>query len=291
MLESQGKELDAERLRRRTNHDLALIKEVGYCNGIENYSRHLSGKAPGEPPDTLLSYFPSTTLGTGPHKKRVPDFLTIIDESHVTVPQIGGMYEGDASRKRNLVEYGFRLPSALDNRPLKFPEFVERVGQVVFTSATPGNHEREVSKQTAEQVIRPTGLLDPEVDVRPIQETTKHVKHPMFDKSSHSALQGLSEGGGGKKGGKNKYPGQIKDFITEAVLEINKGNRVIATTLTKKMAEDLSMYLKEKKIRAEYLHSDIKTIECRWRKLRFGLPTPSSGRSRSSIFLWHQQSP
>jgi len=208
-LEKQGKELDAERLRRRTNHDLALIKEVGYCNGIENYSRHLSGKRAGEPPDTLLSYFPHKADGS-------PDFLT--------------MYEGDASRKRNLVEYGFRLPSALDNRPLKFPEFQERVGQVVFTSATPGEHEKEVSKQIAEQVIRPTGLLDPVVEVRPIQE-------------------------------KGKYCGQIQDFIEEAVSEIKKGNRVIATTLTKKMAEDLSAYLKEKHIKAEYLHSDVKTID------------------------------
>jgi len=222
-LESQGKDLDAERLRRRTNHDLALIKEVGYCNGIENYSRHLSGKAPGEPPDTLLSYFPHKKDGTA-------DFLTVIDESHVTVPQIGGMYEGDASRKRNLVEYGFRLPSALDNRPLKFPEFEARVGQVVFTSATPANVEKETSKQIVEQVIRPTGLLDPRVDVRPIQ-------------------------------GKGTYAGQIQDFIAEAEKEIKAGNRVIATTLTKKMAEDLSVYLKEKKIKAEYLHSDIKTIE------------------------------
>ena len=222
-LESQGKALDAERLRRRTNHDLALIKEVGYCNGIENYSRHLSGKAPGEPPDTLLSYFPHKPDGS-------PDFLTIIDESHVTVPQIGGMYEGDASRKRNLVEYGFRLPSALDNRPLKFHEFEARVGQVVFTSATPSKYEKETSKQIAEQVIRPTGLLDPLVEVRPIQE-------------------------------KGKYDGQIQDFIREAEKEIKAGNRVIATTLTKKMAEDLSTYLKDKKIKAEYLHSDIKTIE------------------------------
>ncbi len=222
-LESQGKELDAERLRRRTNHDLALIKEVGYCNGIENYSRHLSGKAPGEPPDTLLSYFPHKKDGSA-------DFLTIIDESHVTVPQIGGMYEGDASRKRNLVEYGFRLPSALDNRPLKFPEFEARVGQVIFTSATPSTYEKETSTQIAEQVIRPTGLLDPLVEVRPIQE-------------------------------KGKYDGQIQDFIREAEKEIQAGNRVIATTLTKKMAEDLSAYLKDKKIKAEYLHSDIKTIE------------------------------
>lgn len=222
-LEKAGKELDAERLRRRTNHDLALIKEVGYCNGIENYSRHLSGKAQGEPPDTLLSYFPRNADGT-------PGFLTVIDESHVSIPQIGGMYEGDASRKRNLVEYGFRLPSALDNRPLKFPEFEKRVGQVIFTSATPGNYEREVSKKIVEQVIRPTGLVDPEVTVRPILE-------------------------------KGKYKGQIQDFMAEAEQEIKKGNRVIATTLTKRMAEDLSEYFKEKGVKAEYLHSDIKTID------------------------------
>jgi len=255
-LEKAGKELDAERLRRRTNHDLALIKEVGYCNGIENYSRHLSGKAEGEPPDTLLSYFPRKADGT-------PDFLTIIDESHVSIPQIGGMYEGDASRKRNLVAYGFRLPSALDNRPLKFPEFEKRVGQVIFTSATPGNYEREVSKKIVEQVIRPTGLVDPEIFVRPILE-------------------------------KGKYKGQIQDFIVEAEKEIypvrsrspeatassngvknpvrangkklpasngTGGNRVIATTLTKRMAEDLSEYFKERGVKAEYLHSDIKTID------------------------------
>ena len=189
VLEGQGKELDAERLRRRTNHDLALIKEVGYCNGIENYSRHLSGKKDGEPPETLLSYFPHKKDGS-------PDFLTIIDESHVTVPQIGGMYEGDASRKRNLVEYGFRLPSALDNRPLKFHEFESRIGQVIFTSATPSKYEKETSKQIAEQVIRPTGLLDPLVEVRPIVE-------------------------------RGKYGGQIKDFIAEAEKEIKTGHRVI----------------------------------------------------------------
>lgn len=242
-LESQGKELDAERLRRRTNHDLALIKEVGYCNGIENYSRHLSGKSPGEPPDTLLSYFPHKEDGSA-------DFLTIIDESHVTVPQIGGMYEGDASRKRNLVEYGFRLPSALDNRPLKFPEFEKRVGQVIFTSATPSNYERETSKQIAEQVIRPTGLLDPLVEVRPIQEKGKYeAKPPRFPRGGRPTPPGAG------------YRGQIQDFIREAEKEIKAGNRVIATTLTKKMAEDLSAYLKDKKIKAEYLHSDIKTIE------------------------------
>lgn len=232
-LEKQGKELDAERLRRRTNHDLALIREVGYCNGIENYSRHLSGKKAGEPPETLLSYFPHKEDGS-------PDFLTIIDESHVTVPQIGGMYEGDASRKRNLVEYGFRLPSALDNRPLKFPEFEARVGQVIFTSATPSKYEKETSKQIVEQVIRPTGLLDPLVEVRPIQEQSPD---------------------GGATSVKKGYRGQIHDFIAEAEKEIKGGHRVIATTLTKKMAEDLSAFLKEKKIKAEYLHSDIKTIE------------------------------
>ncbi|MEK7077318.1 MAG: helicase-related protein, partial [Patescibacteria group bacterium] len=218
-----GKMLDAERLKRRTNHDIALIREVGYCNGIENYSRHFSGKAPGEPPDTLLSYFPHKKDGT-------PDFLTIIDESHVTVPQIGGMYEGDAARKRTLVEYGFRLPSARDNRPLKFHEFEKRVGQVIFTSATPANYEREKSIQVVEQIIRPTGLTDPEVEVRGVIE-------------------------------KGKYKGQIADFIAEVEKEIKRGYRVIATTLTKKMAEDLSVYLKEKKIKAEYLHSEIKTME------------------------------
>ncbi len=235
-LEKEGRELDAERLRRRTNHDLALIREVGYCNGIENYSRHFSGKITGEPPDTLLSYFPYKDDGT-------PDFLTIIDESHVTIPQIGGMYEGDASRKRTLIEYGFRLPSAMDNRPLKFKEFKKRVGQMIFTSATPSTYERENSKNIVEQVIRPTGLLDPEIDVRPI-------------------IQQIVRGSTSNNEGKTKgYKGQIQDFISETEKAIKKGGRVIATTLTKKMAEDLSEYLKEKGIKAEYLHSDIKTIE------------------------------
>ncbi|MBI5005445.1 MAG: excinuclease ABC subunit UvrB [Candidatus Lloydbacteria bacterium] len=228
-LEAAGKMIDAERLKRRTNHDVALIREVGYCNGIENYSRHFSGKAHGEPPDTLLSYFPHLPAQAG-KKDGSPDFLTIIDESHVTVPQIGGMYEGDAARKKTLVEYGFRLPSAQDNRPLKFHEFEKRVGQVIFTSATPSHYEREKSEQVVEQIIRPTGLTDPEVEVRGVIE-------------------------------KGKYRGQIADFITEAEKEIKRGYRVIATTLTKKMAEDLSAYLKEKKIKAEYLHSEIKTME------------------------------
>jgi excinuclease ABC subunit B len=213
----EGKLLEAERLKRRTSYDLALIREVGYCNGIENYSRHFSGKKAGEPPDTLLSYFPK-------------DFLTIIDESHVTIPQIGGMYAGDKSRKDTLVEHGFRLPSARDNRPLKFAEFEERVGQVIFTSATPSKYEKEHSAQTVEQVIRPTGLVDPLVEVRPVQQS-------------------------------KKYGGQIFDFIEEAEKVIKKGGRAIATTLTKKMAEDLSEFLKEKKVNARYLHSEIKTIE------------------------------
>lgn len=222
-IEKEGKNLEAERLKRRTTYDLALIKEMGYCNGIENYSRHFSGKKPGEAPDTLLSYFPHKKDGT-------PDFLTVIDESHVSVSQIGAMHGGDSSRKQSLVDFGFRLPSAKDNRPLKFSEFEERIGQVIYTSATPGDYEREHSEQIVEQVIRPTGLIDPVVDVKPIVE-------------------------------KGNYPGQIKDFIKEAQKSIKDGGRVIATTLTKKMAEDLSEYLKEKGIKAEYLHSDIKTIE------------------------------
>lgn len=213
-LEKDGKILEAERLKRRVKYDLALIREVGYCNGIENYSRHFSGKAQGEAPDTLLSYFPK-------------DFLTVIDESHVTVPQIGGMYAGDASRKKTLIDFGFRLPSAKDNRPLKFEEFEKRVGQVIYTTATPGKFEKEHSEQIVEQVIRPTGLVDPIIDVKPVS---------------------------GKKG-------QILDFIEEAGRVIKKGERAIATTLTKKMAEDLSEFLKEKGMKAEYLHSDIKTID------------------------------
>ena len=218
-----GKILEAERLKRRTTYDLAMIREVGYTNGIENYSRHFTGKKPGDAPYTLLDYFPKKADGTA-------DFLTVIDESHVTVPQIGGMYAGDKSRKDTLVEHGFRLPSARDNRPLKFEEFEGRVGQVIYTSATPADYEREHSKKMVEQIIRPTGLIDPEVVVRPIQS-------------------------------KGKYKGQIFDFIAEADKAIKLGGRVIATTLTKKMAEDLSEYLKEKGLRAEYLHSDIKTIE------------------------------
>ena len=235
-LKRAGKILEPERLKRRTNYDLALIKEIGYTSGIENYSRHFDGRKEGEPPYTLLSYFPK-------------DFLTIIDESHVTVPQLGGMYAGDRSRKKTLVEHGFRLPSAIDNRPLNFEEFEERVNQTIYTSATPGTYESENSKNIVEQVIRPTGLLDPQIDVRPIveQPASTRVDSPA------SPNRGESTRGG--------YKGQITDFIKETEEVVKKGGRVIATTLTKKMAEDLSEYLKEKKIKAEYLHSDIKTIE------------------------------
>jgi len=229
--EKEGKLLEAERIKRRTNYDLAMIKEVGYCSGIENYSRHLSGKKEGEAPETLLSYFPHLKDGT-------PDFLTIIDESHVTLPQLRGMYAGDASRKKTLVEYGFRLPSAKDNRPLKYEEFNKRIGKVIYTSATPSEEERTEAEQVVEQIIRPTGLVDPEIVIKPVTE-------------------------------KGEYKGQIQDFMAETEKTIKKGFRVLATTLTKKMAEDLSIYLKDplttlgtgKKIKAEYLHSDIKTID------------------------------
>ncbi len=226
--DKEGKLLEADRIKRRTTYDLAMIKEIGYCNGIENYSRHFDGRQAGEPAHTLLSYFPKKSDGS-------PDFLTVIDESHVTIPQIGGMYNGDRARKETLIEHGFRLPSALDNRPLRFEEFQERVGQVVYTSATPSKYELEKSEQVVEQVIRPTGLLDPQIVVRPVTEK--------------------------KAQGGASYSGQVKDFITEAEKVIKKGNRAIATTLTKKMAEDLSEFLKERQIKAEYLHSDIKTIE------------------------------
>jgi excinuclease ABC subunit B len=222
-----GKILEAERLKRRTEHDMALIREVGYCNGIENYSRHFDRRQPGEAPYTLLSYFPHTPDGA-------PDFLTIIDESHVTIPQLNGMYAGDRSRKDTLVEHGFRLPSAVDNRPLRFEEFQVRVGQQIFTSATPGKFEYAQMQKSGlspvEQIIRPTGLVDPEIEVRPVNEV-------------------------------DAYPGQIKDFIAEAESTITTGARVLVTTLTKKMAEDLADYLVEKKVKTKYVHSDVDTIE------------------------------
>ncbi len=223
----EGKLLEAERLRRRTEYDIAMIREVGYCNGIENYSRHFDRRKAGEAPYTLLSYFPHKEDGT-------PDFLTIIDESHVTVPQINGMFAGDRSRKDTLVEFGFRLPSAVDNRPLKFAEFEERVGQQIYTTATPGKYElaklEEAKLKPVEQIIRPTGLVDPIIDVRPIVEN----------------------------GG---YPGQVKDFISESQKVIKGGARVLVTTLTKRMAEDLTDFLTEKGINTKYIHSDVDTIE------------------------------
>lgn len=226
-LKAAGKNLEAERLKRRTEHDLALIREVGYCNGIENYSRHFDRRAEGEAPYTLLSYFPHLADGT-------PDFLTIIDESHVTIPQLNGMYAGDQSRKKTLIEHGFRLPSAADNRPLRFEEFQTRVGQQIYTTATPGKFEYAAlvaeNLKPVEQIIRPTGLVDPEIIVKPIIETID-------------------------------YPGQVKDFIERADEVIATGARVLVTTLTKRMAEDLADFLAEKKIKTKYIHSDVKTIE------------------------------
>ena len=223
----EEKVLEYERLKRRTLHDLALIREIGYTSGIENYSRHFDGRAPGEAAHTLLSYFPHTSDGS-------PDFLTVIDESHVTVTQVGGMYAGDRSRKDVLVEHGFRLPSARDNRPLKFDEFEERIGQTIYTSATPGKYEIEHSVppdgQVAEQIIRPTGLIDPELTIKPIAGT-------------------------------GEYKGQVADFIQEAEVVIKRGGRALATTLTKQMAEDLAEFLRERGMKAEYLHSDVKTID------------------------------
>ncbi|MEN9920369.1 MAG: hypothetical protein RL538_262 [Candidatus Parcubacteria bacterium] len=223
----EGKLLEAERLRRRTEYDIAMIREVGYCNGIENYSRHFDRRKAGEAPYTLLSYFPHKEDGT-------PDFLTIIDESHVTIPQLNGMFAGDRSRKDTLVEFGFRLPSAVDNRPLKFVEFEERVGQQIYTTATPGKFEfaklTEEGLKPVEQIIRPTGLIDPEIDVRGVTE-------------------------------KDDYLGQVKDFIEESEKVIKSGARVLVTTLTKRMAEDLTDFLDEKGISTKYIHSDVDTIE------------------------------
>ncbi|HEY9379528.1 MAG TPA: excinuclease ABC subunit UvrB, partial [Jiangellaceae bacterium] len=210
-LEGEGKLLEAQRLRMRTNYDLEMLREVGTCSGIENYSRPIDGRAPGTPPYTLLDYFPD-------------DFLLFVDESHVTVPQIGGMYEGDRSRKATLVEHGFRLPSAMDNRPLRFDEFLDRIGQRVFVSATPGPYELRESGGVVEQIIRPTGLVDPEVLVRPTR-------------------------------------GQIDDLIHEVRQRVGREQRVLVTTLTKKMAEDLTDYLLEMGLRVRYLHSEIDTVQ------------------------------
>lgn len=211
VLKAQDKLLEAQRLKQRTKYDLEMMQEVGYCSGIENYSRHMSNRQPGDPPYTLLDYFPD-------------DYLLMIDESHVTVPQLRAMYNGDRSRKTTLVDYGFRLPSALDNRPLTFDEFTERINQVIYVSATPGPYELGVSTNTAEQIIRPTGLLDPDIEVRPIE-------------------------------------GQIDDLLGEIHKREKLNERVLVTTLTKKMAEDLTDYLTEMGVKVRYLHSDVATIE------------------------------
>ena len=211
LFEKQGKLLEAQRLRMRTTFDLEMMQQLGFCSGIENYSRHLDGRDPGTAPNCLLDYFPE-------------DFLVVIDESHVTVPQIGAMYEGDASRKRTLVEHGFRLPSALDNRPLRWPEFLERVGQTLYLSATPGKYEMEkVGGDVVEQVIRPTGLVDPAIILKPIK-------------------------------------GQIDDLLSEINIRAAKNERVLVTTLTKKMSEDLTNYLQERGVRVRYLHSEVDTL-------------------------------
>jgi excinuclease ABC subunit B len=209
-LEQQGKLLEAQRLKMRTTFDLEMIREIGFCSGIENYSRHIDGREPGSAPSCLLDYFPE-------------DFLTVIDESHVTVPQIGAMYEGDSSRKRTLVEHGFRLPSALDNRPLKWLEFKERVGQTVYLSATPGKYEMNLGAGVVEQIIRPTGLVDPKIVIKPSK-------------------------------------GQIDDLLEEIRVRAAKDERILVTTLTKKMAEELTDFLTEAGVRVRYLHSDVDTL-------------------------------
>ena len=210
-LTDEGHLLEAQRLKQRTNYDMEMMQEMGYCSGIENYSRHLAGRKPGAAPYTLLDYFPD-------------DYLIMVDESHVTLPQLRAMYAGDRSRKENLIEYGFRLPSALDNRPLKFEEFVERINQIIYVSATPGEYEMSVQTNVAQQIIRPTGLLDPKVEVRPVT-------------------------------------GQMDDLLGEIRKRVEKRERVLVTTLTKRMAEDLTDYLKEMGVLVRYLHSDIATIE------------------------------
>ncbi len=210
-LRSQGKLVEAQRLEQRTRYDLEMIREVGYTSGIENYSRHLDQRPAGSPPFTLVDYFPQ-------------DYLLVIDESHMTIPQIRGMYNGDRQRKETLIDYGFRLPSALDNRPLKFEEFEQRMGQTVFTSATPGPYERRVSDAVVQQIVRPTGILDPQISVRPVA-------------------------------------GQIEDLLSEVAARVKRGQRALITTLTQRMAEDLSEYLIEMGVRAHYLHAEVETIE------------------------------
>ncbi len=236
-----GKLLEADRLSRRTRYDLEMMENIGYCNGIENYSRHFDGRKEGEPPYTLMDYFPD-------------DFLTVIDESHVTVSQVGGMYAGDRARKDTLVEHGFRLPSARDNRPLKFEEFEKKIGQTIFVSATPGKYEKAHSDRFVEQIIRPTGLVDPEIEVRPVTSIPSHFfTHQSFSVGGSGVSSDATKVAG-------KSLGQVEDLIEEIVLRADKHERTLVTTLTKKMAEDLTEFLKERKISVQYLHSDVETL-------------------------------
>jgi len=225
-LNDHGLLLEAERLERRVGYDCEMLKTLGFCHGVENYSRHITGKLAGQPPDTLLEYFPKKNQ----KGKIVPDFLTIIDESHIAVPQVRGMYEGDKARKEVLIKYGWRLPSALDNRPLKFDEFEKRMNETIFTSATPGKWEFEQSGKPIEQIIRPTGLIDPPIEVRPV-----------FDKEKNRS--------------------QIDDVISELKRVVKEKERAIINTLTKKQAEDLDEYLRKEGFKTAYLHSDVKTME------------------------------
>ena len=251
--EKHGKVLEYERLKRRVAYDLEMIKNIGYCNGIENYSRHFEGRAAGEPPFTLLDYFKrSCSRGERPFAPTGDGFLTIIDESHVTVPQVRAMYNGDKARKDTLVEHGFRLPSARDNRPLTYKEFEEKVGQTVYVSATPSEYEIRESEQVAEQIVRPTGLIDPEIVVRPITGLTPP-RLPLKREESVSPL--FKEGSGGGQ------LSQVEDLIIRIEERIKINERVLVTTLTKKMAEDLTTYLKEKNIKVAYIHSDVDTLE------------------------------
>ncbi|MBI2552732.1 excinuclease ABC subunit UvrB [Candidatus Uhrbacteria bacterium] len=275
-----GKLLEAERLERRTRYDLEMIAQVGFCHGIENYSRHFDGRAPGEPAKTLLDYFtrypspqPSPTRGEGGTTnppplvggvrgggQRANDWLLVIDESHVTLPQIQGMYEGDRSRKQALIEYGFRLPSAIDNRPLKFEEFEARMPQTIYTSATPGTYELAKSKEqrangVVEQIIRPTGLVDPEIIVRPITGAVEATKTPSLRHKTPTGVTLRSHGV------TMASKSQVEDLMARVKERVKRHERVMVTTLTKKMAEDLTEYLADLKIKVQYLHSDVDTLD------------------------------
>ncbi|OGF26878.1 excinuclease ABC subunit B [Candidatus Falkowbacteria bacterium RIFOXYB2_FULL_47_14] len=246
-LRKARKDVEAYRLERKTNYDLEMIEQVGYCNGIENYSRHLSDRAPGSPPSTLIDFFPK-------------DYLLFIDESHATIPQIRGMYAGDQSRKETLIEFGFRLPSAKDNRPLNFKEFDKKINQIIYVSATPKEFEIKESEQVAEQIIRPTGLLDPEVEIRKSSSRSSN--------SAEKEIGGISCPLPGEKTYQSeirihpsKNDSQIDDLFDEIEKNTARGQRTLVTTLTKRMAEELSAYLQEKNIKVQYLHSDIETLE------------------------------